>query len=242
MSSRVFRATTGHTIENPQLCGLSNREIQEDDQIMYLVCHGGDARPEYQIKVTREEKKEKTYRGRTRTVYERDYGMDDGRTFRSVFGGWQVNHDTGKREKVFNWQELKGTDSDGEEIWSPVKCWSNVVLAEVADELGYAVRRKKNGKWQTTTAHDGDRTVGNEHTIDAEGENAMEVLARAVCSDEELGLVAPKEPEIEEIIRDENESLSEAMNAEAEAEEERLDAEAMGMTVEQWRKALARNA
>jgi hypothetical protein len=148
-----------------------------------------------------------------------------------VFGGWQVNPDTGKREKVFNWQELKGTDSDGEEIWSPVKCWSNVVLAEIADSLGYAVRRKKNGKWQTTTAHDGDRTIGNEHTIDAEGENAMEVLARAVCSDEELGLVAPQKEEPAETVGEGKEER-----------ELRLDAEAMGVTVEEWRKALARNA
>ena len=267
MSSRVFEAKTGHTESKPQLCGLSNNPISKGDQIMYLVCRGEDARPEYQIKVTREEKKQVTYRGRPKTIFEKDYGMDDGKRFRSVFGGWQMNHDTGKREKIFTWQEYKGLDADGEEIWNPVKCWSHIVFAQIAADLGYEVRCNKKGKWKTTTARDGDRAIGSEHTIDAEGENAMEVLARAVCSDEELGLVAPSEPEDsledsledsveeilsilertgaearaerEEIIREENEAIGAAMNAEAEAEEERLDAEALGMTLEQYRRVLA---
>lgn len=231
MSSRVFKATTGHSKDNPQLCGLSNREINEGDPIMYLVCHGSNARPEYQIKVTREEKKRpRIVVAAGRSTSETTGWMTDERSA-PCSGAGEMNPDTGKREKVFNWQELKGTDSDGEEIWSPVKCWSNAVLAEVADELGYGVRRKKNGEWQTTTAHDGDRTVGNEHAIDTEGENAMEVLARAVCSDEELGLVAPQKEE-----------PSETVGETEEEREERLDAEAMGVTVEEWRRALARNS
>ena len=201
MSSRVFQATTGHSPGNPQVCGLSDREITEGDWIMYLVCHGADARPEYQIKVTREEQIEKEYYNRrqrrkvTKKVYERDYGMDNGRRFRSVFNGWGTNPDTGKREKQFKWQEFAGLDSDG-------------------------------------------------HTIDAEGENAMEVLARAACSDEELGLVPPKaESEIDQIIREENEAISAAMNAEMEAEakllDEMEDAKALGLTLEQYRRLVA---
>jgi hypothetical protein len=249
VSSRVFQATTGHTPDNPQICGLSSREINEDDWIMYLVVAGNDARPEYQIKVTREEKvKKKVYDRRKRkkvekTCYERDYGMDDGRRFRSVFGGWQTNPSTGKREKVFTWQEFAGLDADGEEIWNPLKCWSHIVLAHVADELGYEVRKDKKGRFRKTTAHDGDRAVGNEHTVDENGVNAMEELARAACTDEELGLVPPSDSqEFKRIIEDENESISQAMNAEMEAEakrEDRLDAEALGLTLEQYYKLVA---
>jgi hypothetical protein len=244
MSSRVFKAKAGHTADKPQICGLSDKKIAKGDWIMYLVCHGADARPEYQIKVTREEKKTVKFRGRSKTVSEKDYGMDNGRKFRSVFGGWQRNDDTGKREKVFSWQEHKGKDADGEDIWMPVKCWSHIVLADIADGLGYEVRKNGKGKWRTTTAHDGDRAIGNEHTVDAEGENAMEVLARAACSDEELGLVPPKaESEIDQIIREENEAISQAMNAEMAAEaallDEMEDAKALGMTLAQYRRLVA---
>jgi hypothetical protein len=246
MSSRVFKAKTGHTKDRPQICGLSDREIAEDDHIMYLVCHGGNARPEYQIKVTREEKKQVTFRGRTKTVSERDYGMDDGRRFRSVFGGWQQNQDTGKREKVFQWQELTGLDADGEENWQPVKCWSHIVLAQVATDLGYDVRCNKKGKWQMTTAHEGDRAIGNEHTLDAEGTNAMEVLARAACTDEELGLVPPtrevSEPvHVSEVIAEIKADVQDAgayQDFDQDAEDREL-AEVLGMTVEQYRKAVA---
>ena len=239
MSSRVFKAKSGHTEESPQICGLSNAFISKGDWILYLVCHGTNARPEYQIKILKEVKKTVVFRGRSKTVTEKDYGMDNGRRFRSVFGGWGQNPDTGKREKVFTWQEFAGLDADGEEVWNPVKCWSHIVLAEVADSLGYEVRKRGNGKWATTTAYKGDRAIGNEHTIDVEGENAMEVLARAACTDEELGLVEPSQPEdskIEEILDllDGPESNGEALLAEA--EEERLDAEALGLTVEKYRK------
>lgn len=239
MSSRVFQATTGHSEANPQICGLSGREIQEGDWILYLVCHGADARPEYQIKVTREEEVEKEYYNRRKRrkikkkVYERDYGMDNGRRFRSVFGGWGTDPDTGKRCKQFKWQEFAGLDADGEEVWNPVKCWSHIALAHIADDLGYEVRKDKKGKFRKTRAHEGDRAIGNEHTIDAEGENAMEVLARAACSDEELGLVPPKEE------RDAEDSMMAALRNEEAANEERLDAEALGLTVEQYRKLVA---
>jgi hypothetical protein len=231
MSSRVFKAKTGHSEEKPQICGLSNREVSKGDPIMYLVCHGSDARPEYQIKNTAGAD-EKT-----------NYEMDDGRQFRSVFGGWHKNEETGKREKQFTWQEQKGTDADGYPIWATVTCWSHIVLAEVAEKLGYSVKKKKNGKWSTTTAHEGDRAVGSEHTVSEESENAMEVLARAACTDEELGLVAPgEESERERLIREENEAIADSMNAEMEAEADhmdRLDAEALGMTLEQYRRVLA---
>ena len=233
MSSRVFKAKAGHTDSKPQICGLSEKKIAKGDSILYLVCHGANARPEYQIKVTREEKKEVKFRGRTKTISEKDYGMDDGRKFRSVFGGWQQNSDTGKREKVFAWQEHKGKDGDGEDIWMPVKCWSHIVLAEIAEDLGYDVRKRRNGKWSTTTARDGDRAIGNEHAVDVEGENAMEVLARAACTDEELGLVPPKEEQKAE------DSMMEALRDSEAETEERLDAEALGLTVEHYRKLVA---
>jgi len=232
MSSRVFEAKTGHTDARPQVCGLSNRKIVEGDQIMYLVCTGADSRPEYQIKVTREEKTTKSYRGRERTVYEKDYGMDDGRVFRSVFGGWSVNPDTGKREKSFEWQECKGKDAKGNAIWVPVECWSHIVLAEIAANLGYEVRTNGKGKWSTTTAHKGDRAVGNEHSVSSEEPNAMEVLARAACTDEELGLVPPSKAE------DSVEEILEILDGKVQDEdaEDAEDAEALGVSLETYRK------
>ena len=252
MSSRVFKAKSGHTKESPQICGLSNAFISKGDWILYLVCHGTNARPEYQIKILKEVKKTVVFRGRSKTVTEKDYGMDNGRRFRSVFGGWGQNPDTGKREKVFTWQEFAGLDADGEEVWNPVKCWSHIVLAEVADSLGYEVRKRGNGKWATTTAYKGDRAIGNEHTISDEGENAMEVLARAACTDEELGLVPPSGEVVVahsyRLVDSKAEAEAEAARMQAEyecdgeAEEDRLDAEALGMTLEQYRRALARNS
>lgn len=147
--------------------------------------------------------------------------MDNGRRFRSVFGGWRTNPDTGKRQKQFKWQEFAGLDADGEEVWNPVKCWSHIVFAEVADELGYEVRKDKQGRYRKTTAYEGDRAIGNEHSLDPEGENAMEVLARAACSDEELGLVPPR---------------AEETDADA---EDRADAEALGLSLENYRRLVA---
>lgn len=254
MSSRVFKAKAGHTEDKPQVCGLSGRKIQKGDYILYLVIAGDDARPEYQIKVTREEKKTVKFRGRKKTVSEKEYGMDNGRKFRSVFGGWQRDEETGKREKIFTWQEFKGMDADGEEIWQPVKCWSHIVLAKVADDLGYDVRKTSGGKWRTTTAHDGDRSIGTEHTLDTEGVNAMEELARAACTDEELGLVPPSVSEVEMVnamidqeVKDaerrERAETVEVVNAmmekEAKDAEERELADAMGMTLEQFRLLVA---
>ena len=236
MSSRVFKAKSGHTPERPQLCGLSNREISKGDEILYLVIAGDNARPEYQIKVTREERKKVTFRGRTRTTFDRDYGMDNGRQFRSVFGGWQTNPDTGKREKTFEWQEKKG------EVWSPIECWSHIALADVAEELGYDIRKRKNGKRQTTTAHDGDRAIGNEHTVNApETVNAMEVLARAACTDEELGLVAPgtgpsAREKAEQFEVNETLEILEELRSESGVDEDVENAGLLGMSVEAYRK------
>lgn len=237
MSSRVFQAKTGHTTKKPQLCGLTGKQVQKGDFIMYLVCHGSNARPEYQIKVVAEREVEKEYYVRSKRrkvkkmVTERDYGMN-GTTFRTTFDGWVKNEDTGKREKNFVWQEQTGIDAEGNPMWRTVKCWSHIAHAEAAEALGYDVRADAKGKWVTTVALEGDRAVGSEHSVETEEDNAMVVLARAACSDEELGLVPPSE-----------EPDGEAIAAVAdEAEEERLDAEALGMTVEEYRGALARNA
>lgn len=216
---------------------------------MYLVCHGNDARPQYQIKVVAEREVEKEIYDRRqrrkvrKTVTERDYGIG-GRRFKTVYDGKKINPQTGKKEKSFIWQEKIGVDSDGEPMWRTVKCWSHIVHAEAAERLGYEVRADANGEWVTTVALDGDRAVGSEHTVEEEEDNAMVTLARAALNDEEAGLVAPKETEFEQIIREENEAISEAMNAEMEAEADILDkrdAEALGMTLEQYRKVVAAN-
>jgi hypothetical protein len=246
MSSRVFQAKTGHTAQNPQLCGLTGTPVQRDDWIMYLVCHGADARPQYQIKVVAEREVEKEIYDRRKrrkvkkTVTERDYGMA-GRQFRTVYDGKRKNPQTGKREKIFIWQEHVGIDADGEPMWRTVKCWSHIVHAEAADRLGYEVREDENGEWAKTEAYDGDRAVGSEHNVEEEEDNAMVTLARAALSDEEAGLVPP-ETEVEQIIREENEAISEAMSAEMEAEAKFLDerdAEALGLTLEQYRKLVS---
>ena len=244
MSSRVFKARTGHTESNPQICGLSGREIAQDDPILYLVCRGNDARPEYQVKVTREESKQVEYRGRKRKVTERDYGTDDGTEFRNVFGGWQTNPKTGQREKVFEWQQKIG------DSWHPVETWSHIVLAQVAADLGYDVRTKKNGKWAMTRAHEGDRAVGNEHSVASESINAMEELARAACTPEELGLVPPKPKAeakvqvtmVETLVAEEREAVAVAVAAEQEADvdaEDAANAKALGMSLAAYRRIQA---
>jgi hypothetical protein len=248
MSSRVFKARTGNSKDNPQVCGLTGDPINRDDWIMYLVCHGGDARPEYQIKVVSEQDVEKDIYDRRKrrkvkkTVTQRDYGMN-GTSFRTVYDGKRKNHSTGKMEKIFVWQEQVGIDADGEPEWRTVKCWSHIVHAKAAEELGYEVRADASGEWVSTEAHEGDRAVGSEHTVEEEEDNAMVTLARAALTDEEAGKVAPTE--VEEIIREENEAISEAMSAEMEAEADhldKLDAEALGLTLEQYRNLLAKNS
>jgi len=239
MSSRVFKARTGHTKQNPQLCGLTGNPIHEGDWIMYLVCRGADARPEYQIRVCGEREVEKEYfnrrkrRKETKAVTERDYEMG-GRRFRTVYDGRRKNPDTGKNEKVFLWQEMVGHDADGEPMWRTVKCWSHVVHAKAAQDLGYEVRADKAGKWLTTEAYEGDRAIGSEHTVDAEEENAMVELARAALTDEEAGRVAPSEEKAPAGWTEANTSTPET-DTEA---EERADAEALGLTLEQYRKLL----
>jgi len=197
MSSRVFRAHTAHTADNPQLCGISVKEIQRKDWVLFLVILGSDARPEFQIRCVAETQVEREIYDRrkrrkvTKTVTQREYGLN-GVKFRTVYGGKSKNEKTGKQEKIFNWQEMTGFDADGEEMWRTVKCWSQLVLADVAESLGYDVRADENGEWVTTVAYEGDRNIGSEHTVEVEEDNAMVTLARAVLSDEEAGLVPPE--------------------------------------------------
>ncbi len=243
MSSRVFQARSAHSAQKPQLCGLSKQPISKDDWIMYLVCHGSNARPEYQIKVVAERQVEKEYfcrykrRKVKKEVTERDYGMG-GRTFRTVYDGKKLNPATGKKEKNFIWQELIGLDADGEQEWRTVKCWSHIVHAQAAADLGYEVREDASGNWAKTEAFDGDRAVGSEHTVEVEEDNAMVTLARAALTEEEAGLVPPTEAE-------ESEAEAERINAEiavdAETEDKR-DAEALGMSLEQYRKVMQANS
>lgn len=234
MSSRVFQARTGNTSGDPQKCGLTSNPINKDDWIMYLVCHGVNARPEYQIKVVAETQVEKEYycRYKRRKVKKevtlRDYGMG-GRAFRTVYDGKKLNPATNKKEKVFVWQEKTGIDADGEDTWRTVKCWSHIVHAKAAEELGYEVRSDENGEWARTEAFVGARAVGSEHSTEKEEDNAMVTLARAALTEEEAGLVAPEDDKPEEIL-----NLLEP--------NEQADADAMGMTLENYRKALSRNS
>lgn len=245
MSSRVFQAHTAHTAQNPQLCGLASKPIAKEDWIMYLVCHGSDARPEYQIKVVAEREVEKEYYNRKKRrkekkmVTERDYGMA-GRQFRTVYDGKKKNHQTNKMEKIFIWQELVGVDSDGEDEWRTVKCWSHIVHAATAESLGYEVRADAKGNWASTEAYEGDRAVGSEHDTEVEEDNAMVTLARAALSPEQAGLVAPKQ-----FVAEEAEAEAGRMAAEIESEvetDDQRDAEALGMTLAQYRKCMESNS
>lgn len=229
MSSRVFKARTGHSKANPQLDGLTQAPIGEGDWCFYLVCSGNSARPEYQISVVREE--DYTYRGKTKKKKIRE--TPDGKPFFSVFtGAWETfekkDGSTGRR-RVYEWQT---ENAQGARI--PVVVWSNMVLASVAEKLGYNVPRTAKGTYITTKAHEGDRTVGFEHQAAKDEEPAMVTIAKAALSDEEAGLVAPK---------DEAEASSDADTAQdAGPDSDQELAEALGMTVEQYRKLLAENA
>lgn len=221
MSSRVFKARTGHTESIPQLCGLTQAPIQEDDYCLYLVCRGTAARPDYQITVVREEVT-KGRGGRTYTKNVRE--TPDGQAFFSVFTGqWETykkaDGSTGRR-RVYEWQT---EDANGNRI--PVVVWSNMVLADAAEKLGYNVGKNTKGNYVTTQAHRGDRTVGFEHQTAKEAEPAMVTVAKAALDDEAAGRVAPKEelpvtvPQADEASQEDEASL----------------AAALGMTVKQFR-------
>jgi hypothetical protein len=201
MSSRVFKARTAHTAENPQICGLTDVEISEGDWCFYLVCGGDKAKPEFQVRVVREE--ETTYRGRKRTkkIHETPKAIpcrvEGGRTIYAdkwhnvCTGQWEVYEkpDGSKgRRKVFEWQ-IEDPDTGAR---YPVEVWSNMVLASAAEKLGYHVLKDAKGRYRTTVAHQGDRTQGHEHRIADEAEPAMVTLAKAAMSPEEAGEVAPE--------------------------------------------------
>ena len=89
-----------------------------------------------------------------------------------------------------------------------MKCWSHIVFAAKAEELGYEVRADSNGKWATTQAQEGDRAVGSEHNVETEEDNAMVTLARAALTDEEAGLVPPSNEQSPEDLDLSREELS----------------------------------
>jgi hypothetical protein len=225
MSSRVFKARTGHTDSNPQLCGLTQAPIQEGDWCFYLVCKGTSARPEWQISVVREE----TTKGRGgRSFTKKIRETPDGQPFFSVFtGNWETykkaDGSTGRR-RVYEWQ----TEDAQTGARIPVLVWSNMVLASAAEKLGYKVPMNAKGKYITTQAHQGDRTRGFEHQAAKEAEPAMVTIAKAALSDEDAGLVEPKD-----------ETPSEAPADEAASDEEAELAAALGLSVEQFRKLQA---
>jgi len=236
MSSRVFKARTSHSDANPQLCGLTQAPIQEDDWCFYMVCSGKSARPEYQISVVREE--EYTYRGKKRQRKIRE--TPDGKQFFSVFtGAWETykkaDGSTGRR-RVYEWQT---ENSEGARI--PVLVWSNMVLASSAEKLGYSVPMNAKGKYITTKAHVGDRTTGYEHQNAPEAEPAMVTIAKAALDDEAAGLVAPGS-EIEPEVAESEASVAQDAGPDPLDEDEASLAEALGMSVERYRALVAENA
>lgn len=225
MSSRVFQANTGDSPSNPQRCGLTQVPIKEGDWCFFLVCNGREARPEWQINIVREE--ESTFKGRKTTKKVRE--TPDGKPFFSVFTGeWESytkpDGTKGKR-RVYEWQT---ENSEGARI--TVKVWSNMVLAEAAEKLGYKVLKDAKGDYVKTKAHKGDRTKGFEHQH-GEEEPAMLTIAKAALGDEDAGLVAPGTvaPVVEPA------SVPVLPDGIAETDEASL-ASALGLSVEQFRK------
>lgn len=228
MSSRVFQATTGHSDANPQLCGLTGAPIDEGDWCFYLVCKGTSARPEYQISVVREEEKP----GRRGKVYKKKIReTPDGQPFFSVFTGeWETytkrDGSTGRR-RVYEWQ----TEDPSTGARIPVLVWSNMVLASAAEKLGYRVPKTSKGKYITTKAHQGDRTVGFEHRMADQAEPAMVTVAKAALSDEEAGLVAPADEQ-----SDPQDAGAHQPEPDSSEDEEAELAAALGLTVAQYRR------
>jgi hypothetical protein len=236
MSSPVFPARTSHTDSNPQLCGLTGAHIMEKDDCLFLVCDGQSARPEYQVcQIDTVEYKDSRGRNRSRKVYE----SKQGRPFRCTWTGeWETYEKAdGKkgRRRIYEWQ-VEG--ANGSMI--PVDVWSNMVHASSALELGFELRTNAKGEVVKTKAFKGDRTQGREHALAAEAENPLLTLAKAGLTDEEAGKVAPAPAPVtvtETVDEGEDEGAGIASD-----EEDRLDAEALGMTVEQYRKLLAERA
>jgi hypothetical protein len=200
MTSRVFKARTGHTPSNPQLCGLTGAEIQKDDRCLYLVCHGAKARPDYQVRLVDEVEYEDS-RGATRKRKVFESGMTGQPMFSVWTGEWETytkaNGKKGRR-RVYEWQT---EGSDGRRY--PVECWSNMVHLSAAETLGYDIPRNKDDEILTTNARKGDRTKGVEHRVSKDAESPLVTLAKAALDDEEAGLVAPKEEHVSEADVDE---------------------------------------
>ena len=244
MSSRVFQAHTSHTKSNPQRCGLTQIPIQQGDWCFYLVCKGDSARPDYQINVVREEEVEvkrgrKTYKNKKK-IRE----TPDGQPFFSVFTGqWETykkaDGSTGRR-RVYEWQ----TEDPVTGARIPVQVWSNMVLASSAESLGYNVPKDSKGKYVTTKAHVGDRTVGFEHRS-GEEEPAMVTVAKAALDDVSAGRVAPPEESETAVpagwdVADT--SIEQDTAQDAGPDEDSELAAALGMTLEQYRKLQEANA
>jgi hypothetical protein len=217
MSSRVFQATTSDSPTNPQRCGLTGVPIKEGDWCFYLVCNGREARPEWQINVVAEE--ETTFRGRKSTKKIRE--TPDGKRFFSVFtGDWETytkaDGTKGKR-RVYEWQT---ENSEGVRI--TVQVWSNMVLAEAAEKLGYRVMKDEKGNYRKTKAHKGDRTKGLEERM-GEEEPAMVTVAKAALDPVSAGEVPPPEEQPVTV-------------GAAPVDEEASLAAALGLSVAQYRK------
>lgn len=160
MSSRVFQAKTGHTKKNPQLCGLSQREIQKGDDCYYLTCRGNNANPERQIFASKED-----------TDFETGFRVvPSGRT-RKVAVGTRFEREV----PIYQWEE-KGPDGR----WFVCEVWERMVLLEEAQKLGYRSPTTATGKTARTVARKGDRTLGHAHVVSATPTSPLHDVAAAV--------------------------------------------------------------
>lgn len=165
MSSRVFKARTSHTEENPQLCGLSGRPIRRGDDCFYLTCSGEGANPGRQIFAS---KKKDGYETGFRVI-------PSGRT-RTIGAGtrWE------RQVPIYKWQQR-----DEEGRWHDIKVWEHMVLLSEAVARGYRPPHDAEGGIFCTTARKGSRTKGYGHIVNEQPISALEELAAVMLDSAE---------------------------------------------------------
>jgi len=198
MSSRAFAATTSHSPNDPQLCGLHNvtgccadidgeefeGAIRKGQRCFYLTCRGDAALPERQIQGSKK-----------KDGYDTGYRQTPSGQYREV-GSCRKGHQSQKeceenscgsgrwwKKKLFKWQEWRCPNNCGKDPvacgrsshgggWHDVQVWERMVHVGCAIDAGYRVPAGE------TMAHKGNRTKGLAHRVSKLKENPMMDLAR----------------------------------------------------------------
>lgn len=202
-------------------CALSGRPIQgkdrhpQGDQCLYLKCDGDKANPDVQIvgrvKAGTDEVENVTPDGRAFRSVPTGRHRCARNSCQEEYNYWQrfcnVAHpdDSEKTcraptKAIFKWQEGRptgGLDANGEPVvkWHDVTVWEHAVIADEAIARGFHVPTLADGKFRTTEAKPGERTVGHSNSVSEVPEAPIMDLARAGMSPQDWGEKAPEEPE-----------------------------------------------